>query len=45
MHSTEFTVKLFVCVKLIPVGHVAESGITLNILHVRIGWNHSSWKT
>ena len=40
---TDFTVKLFVCVKLILVGHV--SGITSNVFHIRIGWNKSSCKT
>jgi len=35
--STDFTVKLFVCVKLILLGHVSKSGTTLNVLHIWIG--------
>jgi len=38
-------VKLFVCVKLILLGHVSESGTSLNVLHIWIGWNKSWWKT
>jgi len=38
-------VKLFVCVKLILLGHLSGSGTTLNVLHIGIGWNKSSWKT
>jgi len=45
MPSTDFTVKLFVCVKLILLGHVSKSGTTLNVLHIWIGWNKSWWKT
>jgi len=45
MPSTAFTVKLFVCVKLILLGHVNESGTTLNVLHIWIGWSKSKWKT
>jgi len=41
MPSTAFTVKLFVCVKLILLGHVNESGTTLNVLHIWIGWSKS----
>jgi len=26
------------------LGHVSESGTTLNVLHIWIGWNKSSWK-
>jgi len=43
--STDITVKLFVCVELIPLGHVSESGTTLNVLHIWIGWSKSWWKT
>jgi len=45
MSSTDFTVKLFDCVKLNLLGHVSESGISLNVLHICIGWNKSWWKT
>jgi len=45
MPSTDFTVKLFVCVKMILLGHVSESGTTLNVLHNWIGWSKSWWKT
>jgi len=38
-------VKLFVCVKLILIGHVSGSGTTLEVLHIWIGWNKSCWKT
>jgi len=41
----DFTVKLFVCVKLILVGHVRKSGTTFNVLHIWIGWNKNCWKT
>jgi len=30
------TVKNFVCVKSILVGHVSECGITLKVLHIRL---------
>jgi len=33
--------KLFVCVKLIQLGHVSESGTSLNVLHIWIGWNET----
>jgi len=45
MPSTDFTVKLFVCVKLNLLGHVSESGTSLNVLHIWISWNKSWWKT
>jgi len=45
MPSTDFTVKLFVCVKLILLGHVNDSGTTLNVLHIWIGWSKRWWKT
>ena len=43
--STDFTVKLFVCVKLILLGYASGSGTSLNVLHIWIGWNRSWWKT
>jgi len=36
---TDFTVTLFVCIKLILIGHVSESGTTLNVLNIWIDWN------
>jgi len=39
MSLTDFTVKLFVCVKLNPLGHVSESGTSLYVLHIWICWN------
>jgi len=45
MPSTDFTVELFVCVILILLGHVSESGTTLNVLYIWIGWSKSWWKT
>jgi len=33
--------KLFVYVKLILLGHASESGTSLNVLHIWIGWNKS----
>ena len=44
MPSTDFTVKLFVCVKLNLRGPVSQSGTSLNVLHIWIGWNKSWWK-
>jgi len=38
-------VKKFVCAKLILLGHVSESGTTLSVLHIWIGWKKSWWKT
>ena len=37
MPSTDFTVKLFVCVKLNLLGHVSESGTSFNVLRIWIG--------
>jgi len=37
MPSADFTVKLFVCVKLNLLGHVSESGTSLKVLHIWIG--------
>jgi len=31
-------VKVFICVKLILLGYVSESGTSLNVLHIWIGW-------
>jgi len=45
MPSTDFKVKLFVCVKLNLLGYVSESGTSLNVLNIWIGWNKSWWKT
>jgi len=45
MLLTDFTVKLFVCVQLILLGHVSDSWTTLNVLHIWIGWNKSWCKT
>jgi len=42
---TSFAVKLCVCVKLILLGYVSESGTTLNVLNIWIGCNKSWWKT
>jgi len=43
--SIDFTVNDFVCVKLTPVGHMSKSGITLNVLHIRVVWNENLWRT